>query len=106
MTCSRCTGFLVTEWDTESRTKYHRCLQCGNRPLQVTYRVDGQPIGAPLLCVDCKVRPRMTIIKHRFEDEVGRCEVCRPIFNQKRAEWKKGQYKRGSYKTYKKKVNE
>ena len=108
MTCSRCTGFLVTEWDSESRTQYHRCLQCGNRPHQVTYRVDGQPIDAPLLCRDCRTRPRMTVVKRRAhgEDELTQCAVCREADYQKRYAWKQGQYKRGPYKTYNKREEE
>lgn len=102
MICPRCKGFLVLEWDVENRAQYHRCLMCGSRPHQVAYRVDGQPIGAPLLCIDCGVRPRMTIVKRhsKGEDELSRCEACRAIYNRKRANWKRQQYTRGPYKTY------
>lgn len=97
MICTRCHGFLVLEWDVENREQYHRCLMCGSRPHQVAYRVDGQPIGAPLLCCDCRVRPRMTILRYsrRGDDELSRCEECRTVYNVKRANWKHAQYTRG-----------
>jgi len=83
--CRRCDGVLVRDWDVESRSMFLRCVQCSNRPLQVTYRADGLPIGAPLLCVACHQRPRATIQNHRRgDDEISRCVVCRENYNRQK----------------------
>lgn len=91
MTCTRCNGLLVRDWDVESRTHFLRCVICAARPYQVTVRADGLPIGAPLLCCDCHARPRATILSKgaKGEDEVGRCAECRETFNLYRRQWKR-----------------
>ena len=91
MTCQRCCGLLVRDWDVESRTHFVRCIQCSARPYQVTIRADGLPVGAPLRCVDCKVRPRVALPSKgaKGEDEVGRCAECRELFNAMRRQWKR-----------------
>jgi hypothetical protein len=72
------------------------------KPRQVTYRADGQPIGAPLLCRDCHAQPRMVISKltSKGDDELTQCPACRERDYQARYKWRMGQYKRGPYKTY------
>jgi len=96
MSCLRCQGLLVEDWDVESRTAFLRCIICSARPYQVTYRADGLPIGAPLLCVDCHVRPRATMLSKgaKGEDEVGRCAECREVFNLYRRQWKRNRKKK------------
>ena len=75
--CTRCQGRLVDEWDHDARAQIQRCLNCGNRPQMVTYRIDGQPLGSPLLCVACHARPRAIItVGVRRGDEIAVCEAC------------------------------
>ena len=96
MSCQRCCGLLVRDWDVESCSYFLRCVQCGARPYQVTIRADGLPVGAPLLCCDCHARPRATVMSKgaKGEDEVGRCAECRELFNSMRRQWMRNR-KRG-----------
>lgn len=84
--CARCRGLLAVQYDAESRTRVIYCLNCGARPLQVTYRVDGFPIGSPLRCKECGVRPRVVLTQthRRGEEELARCEPCRRTYNAAR----------------------
>lgn len=95
MTCSRCSGYMVVDWDVDSRSEFMRCVMCGNRPHQITYRADGLPVGSPLLCTACHLRPRSVFFTRlRGEIEIELCEPCRAVYNRKWYRWKKNQRKR------------
>jgi hypothetical protein len=79
MNCIRCQGFICQRWDVELRQWEQACLHCGHRPDHPRRRVDGQQLGAPLLCRKCKVRPRMTtrLGQGGLDIELEHCVVCR-----------------------------
>lgn len=91
MSCTRCAGFLGRTWDTSIREYEIRCWNCGHRPAVVTVRADGQEKDAPMMCVDCKVKPRvfapMKTVKG--ETEVQRCAACRQVYNKRTREQKR-----------------
>lgn len=94
--CRRCDGVLVRDWDVESRTMFLRCVQCSNRPLQVTYRADGLPIGAPLLCVACHQSPRASRWSNRSKEyeEIAKCEACSRRDQQRQLQYSRKARKR------------
>lgn len=79
MSCKKCGGFLVRQYDVFLGVSEELCLNCGNRPMWPRKRIDGQADGAPLLCRKCKERPRMTtrMGQGAMEIEIEICSVCR-----------------------------
>lgn len=89
MTCPRCAGFVVEEWDPDASMAYTRCLNCGARPGLTPYRADGQPIDAPLLCYECKKRPRLELPSGRRVTDSRMCAECRIQYNHRQKTYKR-----------------
>lgn len=76
--CRRCSGWMVREWDDLTRSMFLKCVCCGDRPLQVTYRADGLPVGAPMICKQCRMNPRAKRwnVRAKQWDEIEKCDQC------------------------------
>lgn len=76
--CEKCQGLIVSQYDVYLRQDEQICINCGARPAFMPVRVDGQAIGAPMVCRTCGIYPREIINAYRADDrEIGNCRQCR-----------------------------